>query len=434
MLSDNPEESGLRYENHDNDYTLCVTQLDVDDVNNNGVVEEVLPLSTKTACIGNTQTSVGVTFARNSVAYTSNGIQVAAGVPRYETGKFGQAIMVEEGTTNNIATPMTFAGWRNERSAGIILDNDGSFYPSQAKFARVKTTDWWFESNSIPAANGQTWSVSYIARRGTGDGEPRAAIMIMNASDEHVSNIDPTFSSRNIGGGWVRYEATFTINYANTGYIRLRFYVTATNSGYHDFALPQLEQKPYATSFVDGTRAAETLTIPTAGVLNPQEGTVELTYVPSHGTNVRPHRFILSAGIDTNEFRLEYRTNDRWYLKVGNVNGEYITSLSAGVPVALAVRWDSSTVSLFVNGSKVIQINAAFANLQLGDVLAIGSSVANWGWDYQCNGLIDDLRISSIARSDAEILAAYQSGQPAPVDANTILKADLMVIWMRKVV
>jgi len=35
MLSDNPEESGLRYENHDNDYTLCVTQLDVDDVNNN---------------------------------------------------------------------------------------------------------------------------------------------------------------------------------------------------------------------------------------------------------------------------------------------------------------------------------------------------------------------------------------------------------------
>jgi len=111
-------------------------------------------------------------------------------------------------------------------------------------------------------------------------------------------------------------------------------------------------------------------------------------------------------------------------LKVGNVNGEYITSLSAGVPVALAVRWDSSTVSLFVNGSKVIQINAAFANLQLGDVLAIGSGVANWGWDYQCNGLIDDLRISSIARSDAEILAAYQSGQPAPVDANTILKAD----------
>jgi len=111
-------------------------------------------------------------------------------------------------------------------------------------------------------------------------------------------------------------------------------------------------------------------------------------------------------------------------LKVGNVNGEYITSLSAGVPVALAVRWDSSTVSLFVNGSKVIQINAAFANLQLGDVLAIGSSVANWGWDYQCNGLIDDLRISSIARSDAEILAAYQSGQPAPVSADTILKAD----------
>jgi len=42
----------------------------------------------------------------------------------------------------------------------------------------------------------------------------------------------------------------------------------------------QLEEKPYATSFIDGTRAAETRTIPTAGVLNPQEGTVEFWWMP----------------------------------------------------------------------------------------------------------------------------------------------------------
>jgi len=73
MLTDNSVDSGIQYVSDGTSYKLCVVQRDVDDVNNNGVVEEVLPLSTKTACIGNTQTSVGVTFTRPSVAYTNNG-------------------------------------------------------------------------------------------------------------------------------------------------------------------------------------------------------------------------------------------------------------------------------------------------------------------------------------------------------------------------
>ena len=40
------------------------------------------------------------TFARASVAHKQDGSQVASGVPRYEAGQNGQAIMVEEGTTN----------------------------------------------------------------------------------------------------------------------------------------------------------------------------------------------------------------------------------------------------------------------------------------------------------------------------------------------
>ena len=47
-----------------------------------------------------------------------------------------------------------------------------------------------------------------------------------------------------------------------------------------EFSFAQLEAKPYATSFIDGTRAEETLTIPTEGVLNPQEGTIEFWWCP----------------------------------------------------------------------------------------------------------------------------------------------------------
>jgi len=52
MLSDNPEESGLRYENHGNDYTLCVTQLDIDDVNNNGNRNESIPVASHCSVVG----------------------------------------------------------------------------------------------------------------------------------------------------------------------------------------------------------------------------------------------------------------------------------------------------------------------------------------------------------------------------------------------
>jgi len=65
MLGGNPTDSGILYQPIGTSYKLCIVQRDVDDVNNNGVVEEVLPLSTKTACIGNTQTSVMLYYNGN---------------------------------------------------------------------------------------------------------------------------------------------------------------------------------------------------------------------------------------------------------------------------------------------------------------------------------------------------------------------------------
>ena len=49
-------------------------------------------------------------FSRGSIACKQDGSQVANGVPRFEAGKFGQAIMVEEGTTKRGATKKGFIG------------------------------------------------------------------------------------------------------------------------------------------------------------------------------------------------------------------------------------------------------------------------------------------------------------------------------------
>ena len=60
----------------------------------------------------------------------------------------------------------------------------------------------------------------------------------------------------------------------------------------------------------------------------------------------------------------------------------------------------------------------------LPSAFASTARIGSWFSIDQFNSLIDDLRISNKARSDAEILAAYQSGQPAPVDEWTTYKAD----------
>jgi len=200
-------------------------------------------------------------------------------------------------------------------------------------------------------------------------------------------------------------------------------------------AMIQLEQKPYATSFIDGTRAAETLTIPTAGVLNPQEGTVEC-WVYVDGVVRRdivgnwPTVVLIRKGTSiANWIWLFHSFGGTWALQIrkedGTTTGEgsFNDSLTPDGWHYFAIRWNAQagTADLFHNGVKHVSLTgvafpAEYDRIEIGH--RSGSS------DDWLNSLIDDLRISSRARSDAEILAAYQSGQPLPVDEWTTYKLD----------
>ena len=65
-------------------------------------------------------------FARSTPAYKQDGSQVAAGVPRHETGKYGQAIMVEEGTINLLTYSEQFSNAAWTKVAGTV-DASGIF-------------------------------------------------------------------------------------------------------------------------------------------------------------------------------------------------------------------------------------------------------------------------------------------------------------------
>jgi len=53
MLSSNSTESGIQYESDGTSYRLCVVQQDIEDINNNGIVNEILPIGT--VCFTNGQ-------------------------------------------------------------------------------------------------------------------------------------------------------------------------------------------------------------------------------------------------------------------------------------------------------------------------------------------------------------------------------------------
>jgi phage minor structural protein len=374
------------------------------------------------------------TFSRSSVAYLSNGTEVAANVPRYESGKFGKAIMVEEGTTNAFGS----SGRLDTDSNNDGLADNVVVYTLISSYSMV--SDSWLGTKSQRAVSsgsgnprlqynvaqavsaGQVWTVSIRGKAQAGK------TLFLVVKDQTDNTFTGSIKTQIATGSWDLITLTFTIPDDVTS-IKVQFGLqNAVADDWFQYCALQLEKKPYATSFIDGTRATETLTIPTAGVLNPQEGTVECwVYVPEFWkVGIRDWRRIWSIGNTAvnGRYNLLYDPTDD-FMKF-DIQFESIQRVTASKPSVgwhyFATKWSSTEMALFIDGVKV----ASWANPSLSTsfadtVMAVGSRTD--GADC-INTLIDDLRISSIARTDEEIAAAYASGQALPVDEYTTWKMD----------
>jgi len=204
----------------------------------------------------------------------------------------------------------------------------------------------------------------------------------------------------------------------------------------------QLEQKPFATSWhLPGTaRVDEGLTIPTTGVVDPVEGAVEIVWQPIN----QPAATMVSQMTSPQIVRMgTYSGENSWVLWFFNGN-LHLFVRGAGAPswsgvwlvipgtvwyvlnrnYHMAVTWSgSNTFHVFVDGIQYgpYVSTHAFTGVA-GNFMQIGGGAASG----ITNALYDDLRISNRARTLAEHQAAFNSGQPLVVDANTtyILRAN----------
>jgi hypothetical protein len=239
---------------------------------------------------------------------------------------------------------------------------------------------------------------------------------------------------KDLGNGWKQCSASFTTHSTTTKITEVRF--DADAAGVNVFiANVQLEQKSYATSYTDGTRGNETLSVPADGIISREQGTVEMviqTLMPQTAMTAQ-RRFFWSWGTDGTNAGLDcVQGNGKFYFRNYYTPGSAqqamytIPANFENAPHYLAFTWSASkgTMKLYLDG-----IAVATATYGIQDNLVqpkIGIGCLN-GSGFPVSSIISDFRISAIDRTDAEITVINNSGNflPLPIDGMTTMKLEV---------
>lgn len=173
----------------------------------------------------------------------------------------------------------------------------------------------------------------------------------------------------------------------------------------------QVEQKAFATSFVDGTRPAPKLAYPVGNVLNKDEFTVSawinlnvvsgISYVMSvNDGNLNRFNMFMNG----NKAMFEYYNGTSYSVISSN-----ITAVRSWSYIVFRYSRSAGTLAVFLNG---VQTSSSIVLPTIPDFKNLFVGVDFNGVSNMLNGMIDELRIDKVARSDDEIAAWYESNSP----------------------
>lgn len=337
---------------------------------------------------------------------------------------FKEGILIEEGTTNLIpADKQKFVGWIAYSGATVTLAQNQTVSEwNTATATRIKTSGGslrtkYYYSVLGPSVNGVLYSAS-VKISNIGSKPLVVGCNLPNSSKVIQPGEIKTVKTTATGNGVFALQFTF-----NT--------MPGAVSDSLDFIAyqPMVETKPYATSWTDGTRAGESLSIPSS-VLLPQEGTVRAwVYVPEHWqTGPYGWQRLWSTKDSSSEpgsYCLFYNPmSDKITFRIVKDGGGYYV-IAADKPTVgwhlFIAKWNASEIAMSIDGNREgTALNPVLPSSFSSDKISIGSGFEGG----HANTIIADIDFSSIARTDEEDLAAYQSGKPLPVDEYTTAKMN----------
>lgn len=352
-------------------------------------------------------------FTRASTGYGSDGTPVASHQARFAEGRFGDALLIEEGTTQ-LLTNAGLSDLSDWDSSGIEVTSktQGAGTVVRAS-AGEEGTQRVFLSQAFHVTAGNPYTAQ-VQMREVGSGNDYVEMRldwldssgsvlsderrILVDAEQEINELDEVFHVHALTGA------------APVGAVRGVFYAVS-DGGTQQTALEVEATQPMVsegtripTWHLSGTRAVERLSIP--NVLNEEEGELSLWAEEDGSTGTR---YLLDSD-GTSRFSL-YQKGDLCHLIL---NGAEV----AAVPVPFVgwhrftVTWKGANIKLFVD-DKATDVTLESA-VSFADVtqLFIGCHHESGG---QFNGLLDDFRISDVVR-------VASLDEPSDVDLNTVYK------------
>lgn len=381
-------------------------------------------------------------FERNSVSYLLDGTAIPVSQPCFTEGISRHGIFLSEGTVNifpysssfeecygehvgnaeegNTVTTEIGGGWAvstHYNTATIRVVNDGGYHGTKSvMFIHDGSSGWksLYTTSEWQAEAGKTYTISVWARANRESQEHFMSGYAFYSARRQLAFTWPDGTPLQNPGRWVRGVCTFSPDATDSG----RVYLYGVSNGEDGLVLEydavMLEEKPYATVYHPDTRLDDVLSIPTENVLHPDEGSIEFWCKPLvlHSWNSFFH-----MPLKNGRFVLLFSTNGSGRFDFGPTNSGPMFSAGTVKPGAwnhIALRWSRKEgwQAVFINGMKFEQGFPAGEYTFPEFFVVVNNRCA----------IIDDLRISSRARSDEEIASLYHNMSPSQVDKDTTYK------------
>jgi len=329
---------------------------------------------------------------------------------RPSEGRVGGAVAVEEGTTNLVpSNRLKFEGWTASSGVQVTLTQNVEFPEIGRNDAtRIRTT-----------GGTSTLKYSLSIERSIANQAYTGSVYIKNIGSKPVRFYPQLGSSVTVNPGeWTRAIASGVGN----GTTNFQFRFQALNAGDAlDFIAwgPQAERKPFATSFVGGSRAAGVLKYQ-AAMLAGESYTVSL-WAKAHTNNPSTWQVLFDGrsltGNSSSQSLLEFNTSGGLMVAYQNGVGNTVTR-NTGYVLADQTDWhhyvlvfegprSGGIFRVYVDGVQVSSFLTSLYAPSSDPKLSIGSSAGNY-W----NGLLDELLILPYAATEEEIKAWYEMNAP----------------------
>jgi hypothetical protein len=359
-----------------------------------------------------------------AITFWTDGWQVEeGGLTDWRPGGTGQGLFIEEGTTT-LVTNGSFenglTGWTQGNFYGALVwaaGSGGYMSTNAAKATNSSGATTYSQTlkQAVAVTNSATYTVTVAYQNTTASGG--ALILALESASGDNLAVQHSYGQAN---GYTRVSFSVIATETGTWYFKALLYLANGIMGYVD--LVQVEPKTYATSWTDTTRANETATIPTTG-LSPTQGTVEMwAYVNAMARRTTNYSelWCVRGQASGSYFSLLHATSANWEL----MTYDGTTAAASYTPDSVtpdgwhhfAVSWNGSTVKAYIDGALKITQNTPHMPAAFATSLYVGGGAVN-GY---LNTTFDELHISNIARSDAEIAAHATATSPLTADASTL--------------